>query len=50
VLTAEGADLVLADELEREMPVFAPRRRQRREGRPTELLRGVDEIDLDQVR
>jgi hypothetical protein len=30
------------------MPVLDPRRGQRRERRPAQLLRDVDEVDLDQ--
>ena len=41
---------VLADQLDREVAVVDARRRQRRERGPAELLRGVDELDLDQVR
>jgi hypothetical protein len=50
VLAVEGTDLVLADQLDREMAVVEARRSERLERGPAELLRGVDELDLDQVR
>jgi hypothetical protein len=48
VLAVERADLGLAYELYREMAVVDPRRRERGEGGPAELLGRVDELDLDQ--
>jgi hypothetical protein len=48
VLAVERADLARADELDREVAVVDPGRRERGQGRPAELLGRVDELDLDQ--
>ena len=50
MLAVERADLPLAYELDREVAVVDPRRRERGQGRPAELLGCVDELDLDQRR
>jgi len=48
VLAVERADLALADEPDREVAVVDPGSRERGQGRPTEFLGRVDELDLDQ--
>jgi hypothetical protein len=50
VLAVERPDLALADKLDGKVAVLDPCRRERGQGGPAELLRGVDELDLDQVR
>jgi hypothetical protein len=48
VLAVERADGVRVHQLHRQVAVLDPGRGQRREGRPAELLRSVDEVQLDQ--
>jgi hypothetical protein len=48
MLAVERTDRVLPDELDCEVAVLEAGRPERREGRTAELLRRVDEVDLDQ--
>jgi hypothetical protein len=48
VVAVQLVDAPRRDELDREMAVLDPGRVERRQRRPPELVRDVDEVDLDQ--
>jgi hypothetical protein len=49
VVAVELADALLADQLDREMPLVDPRRAERSQRRIAQLLGRTDELQVDQV-